>query len=90
MAFYLCATMPLFAGSYNTTAHTWIPRQVPTQGANADRCTGDQLIVANVANQGPSCSTWQQAATGYLPSTSYTGESYEVILWIVNHKKEHM
>ena len=52
MAFYLCATMSLFAGSYDTTTHIGIPWQVQTQGANADRCTGDQLQVANVANQG--------------------------------------
>ena len=52
MAFYLCATMSLFAGSYDTTTHIGIPWQVPTQGTNADRCTGDQLQVANMANQG--------------------------------------
>ena len=52
MAFYLCATMSLFAGSYDTTTHIGIPWQVPTQSTNADRCTGDQLQVANVANQG--------------------------------------
>ena len=49
MAFYLCATMSLFAGSYDTTTQTGIPWQVPTQRANADRCTGDQVQVANVA-----------------------------------------
>ena len=80
--------------------------QVSSQGANADKCTGNQLQLANVANQGnayeketyccgheiklarmakdsrviwknvgPSCSTWHQEATMYLPSTPYTGES---------------
>ena len=52
MAFYLCPTMSFFAGSYDPTTHTGIPWQVQAQGANADRCTGDQLQVANVANQG--------------------------------------
>ncbi|XP_048560943.1 uncharacterized protein LOC125541630 [Triticum urartu] len=60
-------------GSYDSTTLRGIPWQVQSQGANADKCTGDQLQVANVANQGPSCSTWHQAATMYLPSTSYTG-----------------
>ena len=52
MAFYLCPTMSFFAGSYDPTTRTGIPWQVQTQGANADRCTGDQLQVSNVANQG--------------------------------------
>ena len=52
MAFYLCPTMSFFAGSYEPSTHTGIPWQVQAQGANADRCTGDQLQVANMANQG--------------------------------------
>ncbi|XP_044431387.1 uncharacterized protein [Triticum aestivum] len=60
-------------GSYDPTTPAGIPWQVQAHGANADRCMGDQLQVANVANQGPSCSAWQQVATMYLPSTSNTG-----------------
>ena len=52
MAFYLCPTMSFFAGSYDTTTHTGIPWQVQSQGANTDKCTGSQLQLANVANQG--------------------------------------
>ena len=52
MAFYLCPTMSFFSCSYDPTTHTGIPWQVQAQGANADRCTGDQLQVANVENQG--------------------------------------
>ena len=51
MAFYLCTTMTLFAGSYDTTTQAGIPWQVATQGAIGDRYTGDQLQVANVENQ---------------------------------------
>ena len=52
MVFYLCSTMTLFAGSYDTTTQAGIPWQVATQGAIGDRYAGDQLQVANVANQG--------------------------------------
>ena len=40
-------------------------------------------------NVGPSCSTWHQAATMYLPSTSYTGEymKWSCGQWI--RRKEH-
>jgi len=51
MAFYLCTTMSLFAGSYETNTQAGIPWQVATQGAIGDRYTGDQLQVANMANQ---------------------------------------
>ncbi|XP_044354538.1 uncharacterized protein [Triticum aestivum] len=60
-------------GSYDQTTIRGAAWQVSSQGANADKCKGNQLQLANVANQGPSCSTWHQAATMYLPSTSYTG-----------------
>ncbi|XP_044409083.1 uncharacterized protein [Triticum aestivum] len=46
-------------GSYDTTTQAEIPWQVATQGAIGDRYAGDQLQVANVANQGPSCNTLQ-------------------------------
>ena len=52
MVFYLCTTMTLFAGSYDTNTQAGVPWQVGTQGAIGDRYTGDQLQVANVANQG--------------------------------------
>ena len=52
MPFYLCHTMSFFAGSYDSTTLTGIPWQVQSQGANTDKCTGDQLQVDNVANQG--------------------------------------
>lgn len=37
--FYLCTTMALFAGSYDTTTHATIPWQVATQGAIDDSYT---------------------------------------------------
>ena len=52
MVFYLCSTMTLFAGSYNTNTRAGVPWQVGTRGAIGDIYTGIQLQVANVANQG--------------------------------------
>ena len=52
MVFYLCTTMTLFIGSYDTTTQAGIPWQAGTQGAIGDRYTGNQLQVVNVANQG--------------------------------------
>lgn len=52
MTFYLCTTMTLFIGSYNTTTQVGLPWKVATQEAIGDRYAGDQLQVVNVANQG--------------------------------------
>ena len=52
MAFYLCPTMSFFAGSYDQNTLRGAPWQVQSQGANTDKCTGSQLQLANVANQG--------------------------------------
>ena len=52
MSFYLCPTISFFAGSYDQTTVRGAPLQVQSQGANADKCTCNQLQVANVANQG--------------------------------------
>ena len=52
MVFYLCSTMTLFAGSYNMNTQAGVSWQVGTRGAIGDRYTGNQLQVANVANQG--------------------------------------
>lgn len=62
-------------GSYDQNTLRGALWQVQSQGANADKCTGSQLQLqlASMANQEPSCSTWNQAAPMYLPSTSYTG-----------------
>jgi len=52
MAFFLCITMSLFIGSYDTTTPPGISWQVATQGAIDNRDARDQLQVAHVANQG--------------------------------------
>ena len=52
MSFYLCPTMSFFAGSYDQNTFRGAPWQVQSQGANTDKCTGSQLQLANVANQG--------------------------------------
>ena len=52
MTFYLCPTLSFFAGSYDQTTLTGAPWQVQSQGANTDKCTGRQLQLANMANQG--------------------------------------
>ena len=41
-----------FAGSYDQNTLRGAPWQVQSQGANTDKCTGSQLQLANVANQG--------------------------------------
>ena len=115
MTFYLCPTIYFLAGSYDQTTIRGAAWQVSSQGANADKCTGNQLQLANVAikvthmkkelivvdmklnlqgwqkthelyrkNVGPSCNTWHQAATMYLPSTPYTGECMKMKLWTVS------
>ncbi|XP_044337730.1 uncharacterized protein [Triticum aestivum] len=66
-------------GSYDQNTLRGAPWQVQSQGANADKCTGSQLQLASMANQEPSCSTWNRAAPMYLPSTSYTGESINIV-----------
>ena len=40
------------AGSYDQTTIRGAAWQVSSQGGNADKCTGNQLQLANVANQG--------------------------------------
>ena len=52
MTFYLCPTIYFLAGSYDQTTIRGAAWQVSSQGANADKCTGNQLQLANVANQG--------------------------------------
>ena len=52
MSFYLCPTIYFLAGSYDQTTIRGAAWQVSSQGANADKCTGNQLQLANVANQG--------------------------------------
>ena len=52
MSFYLCPTTYFFAGSYDQTTIRGAAWKVSSQGANADKCTGNQLQLANVANQG--------------------------------------
>ena len=52
MTFYLCHALSFFAGSYDQNTLRGAPWQVQSQGANTDKCTGSQLQVANVANQG--------------------------------------
>ena len=41
-----------FAGSYDQNTHRGAPWQVQSQGANTDKCTGSQLQLASMANQG--------------------------------------
>ena len=52
MTFYLCPILSFFASSYDLNTLRGAPWQVQSQGANTDKCTGNQLQVANVANQG--------------------------------------
>ena len=52
MTFYLCPTLSFLAGSYDQNTLRGAPWQVQSQGANTDKCTGSQLQLANVANQG--------------------------------------
>jgi hypothetical protein len=73
MAFYLCTTMTLFTGSYDTTTQAGIPWQVATQGAIGDRYAGDQLQVANVANQG-NAKKWH---VDVAKKTCKDGKTYE-------------
>ena len=73
MAFFLCITMTLFTCSYDTTTPPEIPWQVATQGAIGDRYAGDQLQVANVANQGNAKNSmliWQKKLAGMARLTS--------------------
>ena len=51
IAFYLCPTMS-FSQILMTKTHSGGTWQVQSQGANTDKCTGNQLQLANVANQG--------------------------------------
>ena len=52
MTFYLCPTISFFVDSYDQNTFRGAPWQVQSQGANTDKCTGSQLQLANVANQG--------------------------------------
>ena len=52
MTFYLCPTLSFFAGSYDQNTLREAPWKVQSQGANTDKCTGNQFQLANMANQG--------------------------------------
>ena len=119
-------TVIFLAGSYDQNTIREAPWQVHSQSANTDKCTGSQLQLACMDNQGnvkttkkerillwtwkmnmqknwqkdsrvitsenaePSCSTWHQAAPMYLPSTSYTGESINIVkMRMLSQHKEH-
>ena len=48
----MSCTIIFYAGSYDQNTLRGAPWQVQSQGANADKCTGSQLQLASMANQG--------------------------------------
>jgi len=85
MTFYLCPTMSFFTGSYDQNTFRGAPWQVQSQGANTDKCTGNQLQLANVANQGNACEKWKHTGVDMKNKlakdgkrlTSYVGKNAE-------------